>query len=167
MDPIVICNFVEVHGRGDILTKSPPKMIKFGDFDPIDVIKPLHHLMMNEERQSRDYHTDDEGLTLVSRQRRCKTSSRRKSSKQMTRENMMKRPKKPRETQYRKPRCPVTLEEFLPSWFRSKISHYDTKASCYNIDVEEMKKQDPAFSSPLLPEKLLETLSEEVDVCDA
>ncbi|XP_059281291.1 uncharacterized protein LOC132034986 [Lycium ferocissimum] len=91
---------------------------------------------------------------------------------------MMKRPNKQRvqknvkkstneEAYYQRPRCPITLEEFLPSWFRMKISHYDAKASCCNIDEEEMKKEDVTLPSLSLCENLIETRSEEVDTCDA
>ncbi|XP_060200598.1 uncharacterized protein LOC132628857 [Lycium barbarum] len=91
---------------------------------------------------------------------------------------MMKRPNKQgvqknvkkstnEEAYYQRPRCPITLEEFLPSWFHIKISHYDAKASCCNIDEEEMKKGDVTLPSLPLCENLIETHSEEVDTCDA
>ncbi|KAK4357788.1 hypothetical protein RND71_023398 [Anisodus tanguticus] len=60
--------------KEDLSTKQ---MIKFSDFDLIDVSSPLHIPMMNEvilkeksleERKSRGDHTDNEGWTLVTLQ---------------------------------------------------------------------------------------------------
>ena len=76
LDPIFLCNFVEIHDCGDALAISPPKMIKFGDFEPIDVNTSLFLPLLNEvivkekpleENQSCGDHTDDEGWILVTR----------------------------------------------------------------------------------------------------
>ncbi|XP_070034244.1 uncharacterized protein [Nicotiana tomentosiformis] len=70
------------------------------------------------------------------------------------------------ENHYQRLRCPVTLDEFLPSWLCMQASYEDIKASCCKIDEEKTKKEDPSLMLPPLLEKLTEN-SEEVDICDA
>ncbi|XP_075112367.1 uncharacterized protein LOC142182210 [Nicotiana tabacum] len=154
-------------------------MIKLGDFEPIDVSKPLLHPMSykliveersQEKGEYRDDQTDDEGWILVTRRRCCKTNSQRESNKQLTRVKIVKKPKKKMmkknwkkakmaENHYQRLRCPVTLED--PRAFYEYI-----KALCCKIDEEETKNEDPSLLPPPLPEQLTGN-SEEVDICNA
>lgn len=90
---------------------------------------------------------NDEGWIFVTQRRHCKAKSQREPSKEVTIEKMKKllktRGVKKNEhklrvvvNHYQKRRSPVTLEEFLPSLFCTKISLCDTKASCCNIEKE-------------------------------
>lgn len=186
LNPIVLCNFVEICNCGDALAALPPKMIKFGDFEPIDVnLSSFLHVLVKvileqqslEENQSCGDHIDDEGWILVTRRRCSKISSRREPSKQVTRGRMKKLPKTQRvkkatkksrieENYYQKSRSPITLDEFLPSWFHMKISHCDAQISCCNVDKKIATKDSPPS---LLPsqEGLIRSSSEEVNTTDA
>ncbi|XP_070011134.1 uncharacterized protein [Nicotiana sylvestris] len=88
---------------------------------------------------------------------------------------MVKRPRKRNPVKYlkkakvevhhlQKPRHPVTLEEFLPSWFHTKISHEGIEASCCNVDNGE-EKNDVLPLAPSL-EKLIESTPQEVNTCE-
>jgi len=186
LDPIFLCNFVEVHECDGIQTASSPNMIKFGDFEPIDVSKPLLLPIVNkviveeksqEESELYDVQTDYEGWILVTRRRRCKTNSQRESCKQLTRGKMVKRPKKKMieknwkktkmdENHNQRLRRPVTFDEFLPNLLRMQASCEDIKASCCKVDEEETKKEDMSLLQPPLTDKLTKHFSEEVDICD-
>lgn len=85
----------------------------------------------------------------MTRGRRCKANSQRETIKVVRRGKMKKllktrgikkNVKKSRVVgdHYKKWSSPVTLEKFLPSWFHTMISHCDTKASCCNIEKEEI-----------------------------
>ncbi|XP_070032500.1 uncharacterized protein [Nicotiana tomentosiformis] len=181
LDPIILFNFAEVHECEGIQTTSPPKMIKFGDFEPINVNTSLFLPIVNkvivkegsqEKNESYAGQTDDEGWILVTRRRRCKTNSQRESSKQLTKEKMEKRPKKKmikkdrkkikmEENHYQRLCRPVTLEEFMPSRLCVQVESY-----C-KVDGEETKKEYPSMLSLSFFEKLTERPFEEVDTCDA
>lgn len=57
----------------------------------------------------------------------------------------------------------MTLEEFFPSWFRTKISHEGIDASRFHADKREEKSDD----LPLAPssKKLIESTPQEVNAC--
>ncbi|XP_075109051.1 uncharacterized protein LOC142180854 [Nicotiana tabacum] len=68
---------------------------------------------------------------------------------------------------HQKPRHPVTLGEFLPSWFRTRISDDDDKALCCNADKEEEEKNEVKSTlSPSLSNSLVESSFQEADVCN-
>ncbi|XP_070013590.1 uncharacterized protein [Nicotiana sylvestris] len=62
------------------------------------------------------------------------------------------------------PRNLVTLEEFLPSKFRTKISHEGIDASSYHADKGEEKSDDLPLASSL--EKPIESTPQEVNACE-
>ena len=47
-DPTILCNFKEVHNCNDVVPSLPPIIIKFGDFEQIDVSKSLCRLSMEK-----------------------------------------------------------------------------------------------------------------------
>ncbi|XP_070052704.1 uncharacterized protein [Nicotiana tomentosiformis] len=63
-----------------------------------------------------------------------------------------------------KPRHLVTLEEFLPSWFRTKVSHEGIDASCCHTDKGEEKSED--LPSTPSSRKLAESIPQEVNACE-
>jgi len=63
-----------------------------------------------------------------------------------------------------KPRNPVTLEEFLPSWFRMKISHEGIDASCCHAEKGEEKSDDLSLEPS--SEKAIESTPQEVNACE-
>ncbi|PHU25799.1 hypothetical protein BC332_04131 [Capsicum chinense] len=65
------------------------------------------------------------------------------------------------ELHYQKPRCLLTLEEFLPSWFRAKTARVNLEASCFNTAKEGAKGEDLPMEVPSSSEKPAETLGEE------
>ncbi|TMX02712.1 hypothetical protein EJD97_020243, partial [Solanum chilense] len=95
---------------------------------------------------------------------------------------------------YQKPRYPITLVEFLPSWLRTKSTQENIEASCFNADKEEITKVSPtgqeegttteaspkvspsskekatreisSIISPSSFEKSIEPSSQEAHVCD-
>ncbi|XP_070041508.1 uncharacterized protein [Nicotiana tomentosiformis] len=62
------------------------------------------------------------------------------------------------------PRHPVTLEDFLPCWFRMKIFRDGIEASCCNADKGEEKSDDLPLA-PFLKE-LIESIPQEVNACE-
>ncbi|KAH0755793.1 hypothetical protein KY290_026063 [Solanum tuberosum] len=65
--------------------------------------------------------------------------------KKLVKQKSIKRPKKAKVEvhHYKKPRHPVTLQEFLPSWLRTKSTQENVEASCFNADKEETIKVSP------------------------
>ncbi|XP_070039293.1 uncharacterized protein [Nicotiana tomentosiformis] len=115
---------------------------------------------------------NDEGWILVTRRRHHRRSPRKESVEKPTRKMMVKRPRRWNPVKHlkkakvevnhsQKPLNPVTLEEFLPSWFRMKISHGVIDASCCHADEGKEKSDD----LPLAPssEKLIESTPQEVN----
>ncbi|XP_059316492.1 uncharacterized protein LOC132067311 [Lycium ferocissimum] len=114
---------------------------------------------------------------MMRRRRRCKTSPRKESSTQPTRKRMVRRlrkqksverPKKEKveENYHQEPRRPVTLGEFLPSWFRNKTARDNIEASCFNADKEEANDESLSTLSLSSSEELAESSSKEVHTCD-
>lgn len=110
----------------------------------------------------------------MTRRRHHKRSPRKESIEQPIRKMMVKRPTKKNPVRHlkkakvemhysQKPRNLVALEEFLPSWFRTKISHEGIDASCCHADKGEEKSDD----LPLAPssKKPIESTSQEVNAC--
>uniref|UniRef100_M1DNM4 Uncharacterized protein n=1 Tax=Solanum tuberosum TaxID=4113 RepID=M1DNM4_SOLTU len=62
--------------------------------------------------------------------------------KKLVKQKSIKRPKRAKVEvhHYKKPRHPVTLEEFLPSWLRTKSTQENVEASCFNADKKETIK---------------------------
>ncbi|KAH0675715.1 hypothetical protein KY285_023516 [Solanum tuberosum] len=115
--------------------------------------------------------------------------------KKLAKQKSIKRPKKAKVEvhHFQKPRHPVTLEEFLPSWLRTKSTQENVEASCFNVDKEETMKVSPtdkegttressskvspsgeekatreisAMMSPSPSEKPIEPSSQEAHTCD-
>ncbi|XP_070050774.1 uncharacterized protein [Nicotiana tomentosiformis] len=61
-------------------------------------------------------------------------------------------------------RHPVTLEEFLPSWFCTKISRGGIDISCCHADEGEEKSDDLSLAPS--SEKLIESTPQEVNACE-
>ncbi|KAH0636367.1 hypothetical protein KY289_036282 [Solanum tuberosum] len=129
--------------------------ITFGSLDPIQIHIAKKHEEESLELDKSQVDIDgDEGWILVTRRRRNKSSLQKESCEQLIRKKMVKklvkqksikRPKKVKVEvhHYKKPRHPVTLEEFLPSWLRIKSTQKNVEASCFNVDKEETIKVSP------------------------
>ncbi|XP_070055284.1 uncharacterized protein [Nicotiana tomentosiformis] len=63
-----------------------------------------------------------------------------------------------------KPRNPVTLEAFLPSWFCMKISHGGIDASCCHAN--EGKEKSDVLPLALSSENLINSTPQEVNACE-
>ena len=71
-----------------------------------------------------------------------------------------------KELHHKKPRRPVTLEEFLRSWFHVKTAQVNLEASCFNTAKEGAKGENIPMEVPSPFKKFAETLGEEAHVCD-
>ncbi|KAH0665732.1 hypothetical protein KY285_026938 [Solanum tuberosum] len=168
-NPVMTCNFVEGNMEQDIPNTNQIRMIKFGDFEPIEVNNFLSLPVLSDvasvgegsTRQDEDLvdDLDDWGWTLMTRRRRRKVSSYKDSTKQHVREKMVRRPKtktlivhsKKKEIKvhhYQELRRPITLGEYLPNWCYTKFTCDDTKALCCNVDEKEAKDETPSCPSP-------------------
>uniref|UniRef100_M1DP03 Uncharacterized protein n=1 Tax=Solanum tuberosum TaxID=4113 RepID=M1DP03_SOLTU len=95
---VMTCNFVDGNMEQEIPNNNQTRMIKFGDFEPIEVNKLLSLPILSDvasvgegsTRQDEDVvdDLDDWGWTLVTRRRRRKVSSYKDSAKQHVREKM-------------------------------------------------------------------------------
>ncbi|KAH0754816.1 hypothetical protein KY290_025086 [Solanum tuberosum] len=167
-NPVMTCNFVEGNIEQDIPNTNPTRMIKFGDFEPIEVNNLLSLPILSDvasvgegsKRQDEDLvdDHDDWGWTLVTRHRRRKVSSHKESTKQHLREKMVRRPKsktlivhsKKKEIKvhhYQELRRPITLGEYLPNWCYTKCTCDGTKALYCNVDEKEAKDATPSCPS--------------------
>ncbi|XP_059288127.1 uncharacterized protein LOC132041429 [Lycium ferocissimum] len=70
------------------------------------------------------------------------------------------------ENYHQEPRHPVTLGEFLPSWFRNKTARDNIEASCFNTDKDEANDESLSTLSLSSSEKPIESSSKEVHTCD-
>ncbi|KAH0734304.1 hypothetical protein KY285_010011 [Solanum tuberosum] len=168
-NPVMTCNFVEGNMEQDIPNTNQTRMIKFGDFEPIEVNNLLSLPILNvvasvgegSTRQDEDLadDLDDWGWTLMTRRRCRKMSSYKESTKQHVREKMVRRPKtktlivhsKKKEIKvhhYKELRRPITLGEYLPNWCYTKFTCDGTKALCCNVDEKEAKNETPSCPSP-------------------
>ncbi|KAM3235022.1 hypothetical protein P3L10_015058 [Capsicum annuum] len=153
------------------------KSLLLGSLDPLQVYVEEHNKKILEPDRSSVDEGNDEGWTLVTRHRRRRMSLQKESSEQPTRRRMVKKPRKQRlvefpkktrvtELHHQKPRRPVTLEEFLPSWFRVKTAQFNLKPSCFNTAKEGAKGENLPMEVSSPSKKLAETLGEEAHVCD-
>ncbi|KAH0746046.1 hypothetical protein KY285_007703 [Solanum tuberosum] len=127
---VMTCNFVVGNMEQDIPNTNQTRMIKFGDFEPIDINNLLSLPILSDvasvgegsTRQDEDPidDLDDWGRTLVTRHRRRKVSSHKESTKQHVREKM----------------C------------YTKFTYDGTKAVCCNVDEKEAKDATPSCPSP-------------------
>ncbi|KAK4737479.1 hypothetical protein R3W88_001176 [Solanum pinnatisectum] len=143
----------------DIPNINQTKMIKFGDFEPIDVNNLLSLPILSDVASAGEGSTredeepvddlDDWGWTLATHQ----------STKQHVREKMVRRPKtktlivhsKKKEIKvhhYQELWRPITLGEYLPNWCYTKFTCDGTKALCCNVDEKEAKDVTSSCASP-------------------
>ncbi|KAH0720373.1 hypothetical protein KY285_005175 [Solanum tuberosum] len=168
-NPVMTYNFVKGNMEQDIPNTNQTRMIKFGDFEPIEVNNLLSLPILSDVgsvgegsiRQDKNLvdDLDDWGWTLVTRRRRRKVSSYKDSTKQHVREKMVTRPKtktlivhsKKKEIKvhhYQELRRPITLGEYLPNWCYTKFTCDGTKALCCNVDEKEAKDETSSCPSP-------------------
>ncbi|KAH0761501.1 hypothetical protein KY290_017574 [Solanum tuberosum] len=168
-NPVMTCNFVEGNMEQDIPNTNQTRMIKFGDFEPIDLNNLLSLPILSDVASVGEGSTgqdedpvddlDDWGWTLVTSRRCRKVCSHKESTKQHVREKMVRRPKtktlivhsKKKEIKvhhYQELRRPITLGEYLPNWCYTKFTCDGTKSLCCNIDENEAKDATSSCLSP-------------------
>ncbi|KAF3652642.1 putative mitogen-activated protein kinase kinase kinase A-like [Capsicum annuum] len=151
--------------------------ITFGLLDQVKICVKEHNEKILELDRSLLDEDDDEGWTLVTRCRRKKMSLQKETYEQPTGRRMVKKlrkqklvelPNKTRvmELRHQKPQHPVTLEEFLPSWFRNKTPQVNLEASCFNTAKEGAKGENLPMKVPSSSKRLVEALGEEAHICD-
>ncbi|KAG5595046.1 hypothetical protein H5410_036278 [Solanum commersonii] len=139
------CNFVEGNMEQDIPNTNHSKMIKFGDFESIEVNNLLSLPILSDVASIGEGSTrqdenlvddlDDWGWTVVTHRRRRKVSSHKESTKQHVREKMERRPK--------------TKTLIVHSKKKEiKFTCDGTKAVCCNVDENEAKDATPSCPSP-------------------
>ncbi|KAH0636782.1 hypothetical protein KY285_036491 [Solanum tuberosum] len=183
-NPVMTYNFVQGNMEQDIPNTNQTIMIKFGDFEPIEVNNLLSLPILSDvasvgegsTRQDEDLvdDFDDWGWTLVTHRRCRKVSSHKESTKQHVREKLVRRPKtktlivhsKKKEIKvhhYQELRWPITLGEYLPNWCYTKFTGDGTKALCCNVNEKEAK--DATSSCPSLKDAPKPSLEVENPSC--
>ena len=143
-------------------------MVKFGDFESIDVNNLLSLHILSDAASVREGSTtqdeypvddlDDMGWTLVTLHRGRKMSSHKESTKRYITEKMVRRPKtktlslhskkkKIKVHHYQETPRPITFGEYLPIWLYTKFTCDDTKSLCCNVYEKEAKDATQSYQS--------------------